>query len=130
MVETLYMFCCNYQQKNQKVSKCLGQECEWWVYWNEYNRNRKKNFAIGLKICALTAWIKKYKLFIIKKKKHDEIVQLGKSKLNTIDTLISKALSNSYISNEELISVSNVLREYKKMKEEMKNPETSVEYII
>ena len=41
------------------------------------------NSAIGLKIFATTAGIKKYKS-IIKKKKHDKIVLLAKSKLNSI----------------------------------------------
>ena len=35
---------------------------------------------VGLKICAITAGIKKYKSIIKKKKKHDEIVFLGKNK--------------------------------------------------
>ena len=30
---------------------------------------------------------------------------LGKDKLNTIEVLISKALTNSYISHDELVSV-------------------------
>ena len=39
--------------------------------------------AIGLKIFAITAGIKKYKSIIKKKKKkHDKIVLLAKSKLN------------------------------------------------
>ena len=46
--------------------------------------------AIGLKICAITAGIKKYKSIIKKKKKkHDKIVLLAKSKLNSIEVLIS-----------------------------------------
>ena len=53
--------------------------------------------AIGLKICAIAAGIKKYKS-IIKKKKHDEIVN-------------SKTLINSNISHENM----------KDMKEEIKN---------
>ena len=49
------------------------------------------NTAIGLKIFAVTAWIKKYKLIIKKQKKnHDKIVLLAKSKLNSIEVLISK----------------------------------------
>ena len=37
------------------------------------------SYAIGLKICAITAWIKKYKSKIKKKKKkHDRIVLLAK----------------------------------------------------
>ena len=39
------------------------------------------------------------------KKKHDKIVFLGKDKLNTIEVLISKALINSYICHDELVSV-------------------------
>ena len=34
-----------------------------------------------------------------KKKKHDKIVLLAKSKLNSIEALISKALINSFISH-------------------------------
>ena len=63
-------------------------------------------------------------------KKHDKIVLLGKNKLNTIEVLISTALIDSYISHDEFVSINNVLREYNEMKEEIKNPETSMEYII
>ena len=55
---------------------------------------------------------------------------LGKDKLNTIEVLISKTLIDSYVSHDEFISVNNMLREYYKMKKEIKNTETSVEYII
>ena len=55
---------------------------------------------------------------------------LGKDTLNTTEILISKALINSYISNDGFISVNNMLREYYDLKEEIKNLETSVEYII
>ena len=55
---------------------------------------------------------------------------LGKNKLNAIEVLISKALTDSYISHDEFVSVNNVLREYYEIKEKIKNPETSVEYII
>ena len=89
------------------------------------------SYAIGITICAITAGIKKYKSIIKKtKKKHIQIVLLGKYKLNTIEALISRALTNSYISHEEFFSVNNVLREYKEMKEVIENPETSVEYTI
>ena len=46
--------------------------------------------AIGLKVCAITARIKKYKSIIKKKKKkHD---QIAKSKLNSIEVLISEPI--------------------------------------
>ena len=54
---------------------------------------------------------------------------LGKDKLNTIEFLISKALIDSYVSHDELVSVNNVLRVYYEMKKEIKNLETSVECI-
>ena len=61
---------------------------------------------------------------------HDKIVLLGKDKLNTIEVLSSKSLIDSYISHNEFVSVNNVSREHIKMKEEIRNPETSVEYTI
>ena len=54
----------------------------------------------------------------------------GKDKLNTIEVLISKALIDSYISQDELFSVNNVLREYYQMKKETKYLDISVEYAI
>ena len=55
--------------------------------------------AVGIKISAITAGIKKYKSIIKKKKKkkHVKIVLLRKDKLNTIEVLISKALIDLYI---------------------------------
>ena len=75
--------------------------------------------TIGLKICVITAGIKKYKSIIKKKKKkHDKIVLLAKSKLNSIEVLISKALIDSVISHDEFVLINNVLKECNKMKEE------------
>ena len=64
-----------------------------------------------------------------KKKKHGKLVLLGKDKLNIIEGLISNALINSYIIHDEFVSVNNVLREYNKIKEKLKNPETSLKCI-
>ena len=46
---------------------------------------------------------------------------LAKSKLNSTDVLISKALIDLFISHDEFVLINNVLREYKIMKEETKN---------
>ena len=81
--------------------------------------------AVGIKTCPTTAGIKKYKSIIKekkKKKKHRNIVLLGKDTLNDIEVPISKAFMNSHISHEGFVSVDNSLREYNKMKEEIKNP--------
>ena len=78
--------------------------------------------TIGLKICVITAGIKKYKSIIKKKKKkHDKIVLLAKSKLNSIEVLISKALIDSNISHDEFVLINNVLKGFYDMKEEIKN---------
>ena len=77
--------------------------------------------AIGLKLFAITAGIKKYKSIIKKKKnKHDKIVLLAKCKVNSIEVLISKALTNSNISHEEFLLINNMLEEHDDMKEEIK----------
>ena len=73
--------------------------------------------AIGLKIRATTAVIKKYKS-IKKKKKYDNIVLLAKSKLNSIKVLISKALIDSNISHDEFVFINNVLKEFYDMKDD------------
>ena len=87
--------------------------------------------AVGIKIFAITAGIKKYKSMIKKKKKkHDKIVFLGKDQLKTIEVQICKSLIDLYIRHDEFVSVNNVLREYNEMKKEIKNPEISLEYII
>ena len=59
-----------------------------------------------------------------KKKKHDKIVQSGKSKLNRIEVLISKSLIDSSISHDKFVLINNVLKEYEEMKEEKKNLKT------
>ena len=76
--------------------------------------------AIGLKICAIAAAIKNHKSIINKKKKnYDKIVLLAKSKLNSIEVLISKALIDLVISHDKFVLI-NVMKEYDKMKENIK----------
>ena len=72
---------------------------------------RTTSSEIGLKICAITAGIKKYKPIIKKKKKkHDKIVSLAKSELNSKEELISKVLVDSNISHDELVLINNELQ--------------------
>ena len=78
--------------------------------------------AIGLKIGAITAEIKRYKSIIKKKKRiHDKIVLLAKSQQNGIDLSISKALIDSNISHDEFILINNMLKEFYDMKKKIKN---------
>ena len=51
------------------------------------------SYSIRSKICKITVEIKEYKSIIKKKKKkHDEILFLTKSELNSIEILISNAI--------------------------------------
>ena len=60
------------------------------------------SFVVASKICAATTGIQKYKSIIKKKKKkHDKLMLLAKSKLNAIKVLIFMALINSYINHRE-----------------------------
>ena len=56
-----------------------------------------------------------------KKKKHDKIFMLAKSKLNSIETLISQALIDMEISHEEFIAIFKEKDKYEKMKENVRN---------
>ena len=58
---------------------------------------------LGLNICPMAAGINKYKSIIKKKKKkHDKIVLLAKTKSNSIEVLVSKTLIDSCISHDDL----------------------------
>ena len=78
--------------------------------------------TIGLKICAMTAGIKKCKSIIKKKKKkHDTMELLAKSEFNSSEVLISNALIDSVISHDEFVLINNAQKEYNKMKEKIEN---------
>ena len=55
-----------------------------------------------------------------RKKKHNKIIALAKSKLNTIDTLLSSALNDSKISHEEFTNVITETNIYENIKENIK----------
>ena len=56
-----------------------------------------------------------------KKKKHDKILMLAKSKLNSIETLISQVLIGMEISHEEFIAIFKEKDKYEKMKENLRS---------
>ena len=62
-----------------------------------------------LKLCAISARIKKYKSIIKEKKAKHKIVLLAKTKLNSIEVLIFKDLSDSNIGHDEFVLENNVL---------------------
>ena len=55
-----------------------------------------------------------------KKKKHNKIVMLARSKLNSIESKISGALINNQISHQDFITIINEERNYRKLKESIR----------
>ena len=56
-----------------------------------------------------------------RKKKHNKILALAKSKLNTIDTLLSSVLNDSKISHEDFTNIITEKNIYENIKENIKN---------
>ena len=55
-----------------------------------------------------------------KKKKHNKIVIQARSKLNSIESNISEALTNSEISHEDFITVINEVKKYRELKQNIR----------
>ena len=75
-----------------------------------------KGSVAAIKIFAIAVKIKNYQS-LIKKKEHDKIVLLAKTKLNNAEVLISKVLTDSNIGRDEFVDY--VLKERNEMKEEI-----------
>ena len=73
-------------------------------------------FAIGTCISKSLLKIPKKR-----KKKHNKIIVLAKSKLSDIETLLSSALNDSKISHEEFTSIITEKNIYENIKENIKN---------
>ena len=56
-----------------------------------------------------------------RKKKHNKIIALEKSKFNTIETLLSSALNDSKISHEEFTNIITEKNIYENIKQNIKN---------
>ena len=55
-----------------------------------------------------------------KKKKHNNIVMLARSKLNSIESKMSKALTDNEISHEDFEIIINEEKEYRKLRESIR----------
>ena len=55
------------------------------------------------------------------RKKHNKIIALAKSKLNTIDTLLSSALNDFKISHDDFTNIITEKNIYENIKENIKN---------
>ena len=72
-------------------------------------------------IFSLKTGVTKTLLSTTRKKKHDKILMLVKSKLNRTETLLSQALIDMEISNEEFITILKEKDKYEKMKDNLRS---------
>ena len=85
--------------------------------------------SCGLTFSITSGFVKTFlKTIRNKKKKHNEIVMLARSKLNSIESKISKALIDNEISHEDLMTILNEEKKYRELKESirMMNSQRSV----
>ena len=81
-----------------------------------------RSSAKGLKFCVITVGIKKCKSIIKKnKKKHNKIVLLAKSKLNTTEVLIYRALIDSNIGHNSFLKKNNLIKQYERRNSKFKD---------
>ena len=75
----------------------------------------------GLAFSIATGFLKKFlKTTRNKKKKHNKIVMLSRSKLNSIESKISEALINNEISHEDFMTILNEEKKYRELKESIR----------
>ena len=77
--------------------------------------------SLSLAFSLSTGVVKKLlKTMRDKKKKHNKIIMLARSKLNSIESKISEALINNQISHEDFMTIINEERNYRESKESIK----------
>ena len=77
--------------------------------------------SCSLAFSITTGFVKKFlKTTRNKKKKHNKIVMLARSKLNSIESKISKALMDNEISHEDFMTILNEERKYRELKESIR----------
>ena len=77
--------------------------------------------SCGLTSSITTGFLKKIlKRIRNKKKNHNEIAMLSRSKLNSIESKISEALINNKISHEDFMTIMNEEKKYRELKESIR----------
>ena len=77
--------------------------------------------SCSLAFSITTGFVKKFlKTTRNKKKKHNKIVMLARSKLNSIESKISKALMDNEISHEDFETIINEEKKYRELKESIR----------
>ena len=89
--------------------------------------------SFGAAFSVTTGFVKKFlKTTRNKKKKHNKIVMLARSKLDNIESKISEVLANNEICHEDVMIIINEEKKYRELKESirmMNNQRSDVEKI-
>ena len=87
--------------------------------------------SLSLAFSLCTGFVKKLlKATRNKKKKHNKIVMLARSKLNSIESKISEALINNQISHEDFMTIINEERNYRELKERIRMMKSQEDKIV
>ena len=76
--------------------------------------------SFSLAFLITTGFVKRFLKTRNKKKKHNKIVMLARSKLNSIESKISEALINNEINHEGFMAIINEEKKYWELKESIK----------
>ena len=77
--------------------------------------------SCGFTLSVTSGFVKNFlKTIRNKKKKHNEIVMLARSKLNSIESKISKALMDNEISHEDFETIINEEKKYRELKKSIR----------
>ena len=77
--------------------------------------------SFSLAFSITTGFVKRFlKTTRNKRKRHNKIVMLARSKLNSIESKISKALMDNEISHEDFMTILNEERKYRELKESIR----------
>ena len=80
-----------------------------------------KSASLSLAFSLCTGLVKKLlKATRNERRKHNKIVMLARSKINSIESKISVALINNHISHEDFIIIVNEERNYRELKESIR----------
>ena len=76
--------------------------------------------SCGFTFSITSGFVKMFLKTIINKKKHNKIIMLARSKLNSIESKISKALVDNEISHEDFETIINEEKKYRELKESIR----------
>ena len=77
--------------------------------------------SLSLAFSLCTGLVKKLlKATRNQRRKHDKIVMLARSKINSIESKISEELINNHISHEDFVTIINEERNYRELKESIR----------